>query len=359
MSLFFEALEKAERDRQRAEGHAGPAPVAAEPEAETSPPAVASPRPAAPVATAPPRPEATTAATSPVATRRPAPPTSVTPPAEPPRAAAKAPSAWPSPRAPARATRAFERAGRKSSKSWTKPARSRDGAPVLVAELDPNSVATEAYRALRVNIEFLPGGQKCRNIVITSPSQGEGKSTTAANLAVVSAQAGWRVCLVEADFRRPVLHTLFGLPNRGGLVKALREELPLSTVAVPTDFPDLSVVVAGDYDPGQTDLLTSHCIQKLSQDIESHYDLVLWDTPPIILVADAINLVAQSDGVILVVRSGAIPSSVLRRAGRQIAQVEGKILGVLLNGVDLQRADEEFYRYYRAYHSSGGERQQQ
>jgi len=227
---------------------------------------------------------------------------------------------------------------------------------MLVADREPNSVATEAYRALRVNIEFLPEGRKCRNIVVTSPSQGEGKSTTAANVAVVAAQAGWRVCLVEADFRRPTLHTVFGLPNRGGLVKALTEELSLSTVALPTDFPGLSVVVAGDHDAGQTDLLTSYSIQKVSQDIESHYDLVLWDTPPIIVVADAINLVAQCDGVILVVRSGALSSSVLRRASRQIAQVKGKVLGVVLNGVDLRRGDEEFYKHYRAY---GADSQQQ
>ena len=243
--------------------------------------------------------------------------------------------------------RTFDRAARKPSK----PVRPRDGGPTLVADREPNSVATEAYRALRVNIEFLPENRKCRSIVVTSPSQGEGKSTTAANLAVVSAQAGWRVCLVEADFRRPAIHRAFGLPNRGGLVKAITEGLSLSAVALPTDFPGLSVVVAGDYEDGQPDLLTSQSIQQLNEDIESHYDLVLWDTPPIIVVADAINLVAQCDGVILVVRSGAIPSSVLRRASRQIAQVNGKMLGVLLNGVDLQRADEEFYRYYRAYGS--------
>jgi capsular exopolysaccharide synthesis family protein len=247
----------------------------------------------------------------------------------------------------------LERAGRKPGKGWTKSTRSRDSTPVVVADLEPNSVATEAYRALRVNIEFMLQGQKFRNIVITSPSQGEGKSTTAANLAVVSAQAGWRVCLVEADFRRPTIHAAFGLPNRGGLARALTEERPLNTVALPTDFPGLSVVVAGDFDPGQTDLFSSNRIQQVCQGIESHYDLVLWDTPPVVLVADAINLAAQSDGVILVVRSGAIPHGVLRRAGQQIVQVKGKILGVFLNGVDLRRTDEEFYRYYHAYHKSG------
>jgi protein-tyrosine kinase len=229
----------------------------------------------------------------------------------------------------------------------------RDGAMKLVAALEPNSVATEAYRSLRVNIEFTLQGQKFRNIVVTSPSQGEGKSTTAANLAVVSAQGGWRVCLVEADFRRPTLHSAFGLPNHGGLAKALMEELPLNTVARPTDITGLEVVVAGDFDTGQADLFSSHRIQQVRQGIESHYDLVIWDTPPVILVADAINLAAQCDGVILVVRSGAIPSSVLRRAGQQIAQVKGRILGVFLNGIDLRRTDQEFSRYYHAYHQGG------
>jgi len=124
---------------------------------------------------------------------------------------------------------------------------------------------------------------------------------------------------------------------------------------MPSGFPGLSVVVAGEYDLGQTDLFSSDRIQHVRQDSETHYDLVIWDTPPIILVADAINVVAQCDGVILVVRSGAIPSSVLRRASRQIAQVNGKILGVLLNGVDPRRTDQEFYRYYHAYQESNSQ----
>jgi protein-tyrosine kinase len=337
MSLFFKALEQAERDRRRTAGNDAPPPAADDDEAEVT----------AATAAPPPRPEAAPAATSPVAPHRP----------EVSRPAAPAPSAWPPPKAAQRALLAFKRAGRKPSKSWMKLARLRDSAPVLVADREPTSVATEAYRALRVNIEFMLQGQKCRNIVITSPSQGEGKSTTAANLAIVSAQAGWRVCLVEADFRRPVLHTAFGLPNRGGLAKALTEGLPLRTVALPTDFPGLSVVVAGDHDSWQTDLFSSSRIQQVCEDIESHYDLVLWDTTPVMLVADSLNLVAQCDGVILVVRAGAIPYSVLRRAGRQIAQVKGKILGVLLNSIDFRRTDEEFYSYYHSYHQSGGDKQ--
>ena len=323
---------------------AAPEPVPPQP----VPPAVKAapePAPAQPVA------PAAKGAPEPVPPRPVAPAAKAAPEPVLPRVVAELPSVEASARAAQRAAEAFERAARKAPKSRN-PLRSRDGAPVLVADLEPESVASEAYRALRVNIEFMPHAEKCRNIVVTSPSQGEGKSTTAANLAIVSAQAGWRVCLIDADFRRPVIHAAFGLPNRGGLVKALSEKRPLSTVAMPSGFPGLSVVVAGEYDLGQTDLFSSDRIQHVRQDSETHYDLVIWDTPPIILVADAINVVAQCDGVILVVRSGAIPSSVLRRASRQITQVNGKILGVLLNGVDPRRTDQEFYRYYHAYQES-------
>ena len=351
MSQFFKALEKAEkaekaeRDRQPTAGHVAPAPVADHDEAPVTT-SLVSPRPAAATVAPEPRPEAATAATSPVAPLRP----EASPPAAP-------PPAWPRPQPAQRAVRPIVRAERKPRKSWPKLVRSRPAAPALVVDREPNSVATEAYRALRVKIESMLQGQKRRNIVITSPSRGEGKSTTAANLAIVAAQAGWRVCLVDADVRRPVLHTAFGLPNHGGLTKALTEELPLSTVALPTHFPGLSVVVAGDDDPGHTDFFSSSRIQQVRQDTESHYDLVLWDTPPVMLIADALNIVAQCDGVILVVRSGAIPYSVLRRAGRQIAQVKGKILGVLLNSFDSRRSDEELYRDYPAIRQSDGDGQ--
>jgi protein-tyrosine kinase len=134
------------------------------------------------------------------------------------------------------------------------------------------------------------------------------------------------------------------------------EELPLNAVALPTEVPGLAVVAAGDFDPGQADLFSTHRIQQVRQDLEAHYDLVIWDTPPILLVADAVNLAAQCDGVILVVRSGTVPQSVLRRAAQQIVQVKGKILGVFLNGIDLRRSDDEFSSYYHAYHRSDGDR---
>lgn len=224
--------------------------------------------------------------------------------------------------------------------------------PRLVAYVDPKSVAAEAYRALRANLEFLPGERACRNVVVTSASVGEGKSTTAANLAVTAAQSGWRVCLVDADLRRPVLHRVFDVANKGGLVAALAQELPLSAVAVPTAVPNLSVVVAGTEETlPRADLITASRLQHVLSSAARDWDLVLYDTPPVIAVADTIHLVAQCDGVILVVKSGAIPMSVLRRAERQIQQVRGRVLGVLLNRVDLKSRDDDSYGYYRAYYN--------
>jgi Mrp family chromosome partitioning ATPase len=144
---------------------------------------------------------------------------------------------------------------------------------------------------------------------------------------------------------------VFGRVNRGGLSRALVHGLPLPTVAEPTHVPNLSLVVAGADDPvNQGDLLSSQRLRQVLRETDLPYDLVVYDTPPVIVVADAIHLTAQSDGVILVVRSGAVPPSVLRRVVRQIGQVDGRILGILLNGVDLRR-DAESYRYHRGYYS--------
>lgn len=225
--------------------------------------------------------------------------------------------------------------------------------PVLIADLDPRSVAAEAYRTLRANLEFAQTERVQRSIIVTSPSMGEGKSTTAANLAVVAAQGGTRVCLVDADMRRPAMHKVFGVANQGGLTRALSQGLPLASVAVATDVPNLSLVVAGSADglrPAQ--LLNVQRLKRVMHGSDTAFDLVLFDTPPVISVADAMNLAPHCDGVLLVVRPGAVTPAVLRQAARQIAQVGGKVIGVLLNHVNLRRGEAEYYRHYRAYHTA-------
>jgi capsular exopolysaccharide synthesis family protein len=237
------------------------------------------------------------------------------------------------------------------------PTRSRFGRrsskqPLLVTQSDPSSIEADAYRTLRANIELMAEDGAFRYIAITSAGGGDGKSTTAANLAVVTAQGGRRVCLVDADFRRPTLHDIFGLPNVDGLTLALEQGKPLHTVARPVDVANLSVVVAGrGTEEKFNDVLTAQRLDRILQESAAAFDLVIFDSPPVISVADALSVAAVCDGVILVVRTGKTPFSVLERAMAQIKQVKGRVLGVLLNQVDLRAADTDSYRYYRAYHT--------
>jgi capsular exopolysaccharide synthesis family protein len=298
MSEFFKALEQAERDRQRA--------------GETTPPAMDQ--------------DQSTDGRRPMAPR---------PTVESPR--------------PARERREPEHE-RLPTPRLTPPKRSRTHVPILITQRDPNSLAAEAYRTVRANLEFSRLDKPFRNVAVTSPTASGGKSTTAANLAVVAAQAGWRVCLVDADFHRPVLHEVFGLANVSGLTAAL-EGKSLQSVARETDIENLSLVVSGQNGAGPAqNLFTTPRLDRVFREASSQFDLVIYDTPPIISVADAVNVVAHTDGVILVVRYGSVPPSVLRRAVRQITQVNGRVLGVLLNQVDLRGGDDDVYRYYRAYH---------
>ena len=223
---------------------------------------------------------------------------------------------------------------------------------MLIALTDPSSVEADAYRTLRANIELMSNGTPTRHVAITSAAGGDGKSTTAANLAIVAAQAGRRVCLVDADLRRPTLHEVFGLSNVDGLALALEHGRVLETVARPVDIPNLSVVVAGrGAEERFHDLLTAQRLQNVLAGSEVAYDFVIFDSPPVV-VSDALNLASVSDGVILVVRAGSIPFNVLQRAIGQVHQVKGRVLGVLLNQADLRAGGTDGYRYYRAYHST-------
>jgi protein-tyrosine kinase len=361
MSQFFKALEQAERDRLREkEAAAANAPASPATPKPTAAPVVET-TVASPVKPTSPKPPVTTpvakpdfpvttpasrldiAATAPVS--RPDFPAPSTP-----RPEVVIPAAplyhAPSPASgfrPALRVRGGFRPGRRGHRQ-----------PLLIAQLAPNSIEADSYRMVRAKIELMASDRSCRHVAVTSVTNGDGKSTSAANLAVVAAQGGRRVCLVDGDLRRPTLHDLFNLPNVEGLASALAYDKPLHTVAKPSDIENLSIVVAGrsSHESFQ-DLLRPERLGKILQESESLFDLILFDTPPVIAVADTLSFASVCDGVILVVRSGSVPFSVLRRAVEQIGHVRGRVLGVLLNRVNLRATDADFYRYYRAYHATG------
>ena len=345
MSQFFKALEQAERDRLR-QDETEVAPTV--PQSRTTPadkPARTAP---APAVDAPPPPK---------------------PVAEPPVVRTEAPAAAaavrpepapPAPRIPRKQQQAVAKDSPRPVTVFRESLRRPDSAgvvrrrqPLLIAQTSPNSIEAEAYRTLRTNIELMANGAACRHIAITSAAGGDGKSTTAANLAVVVAQAGHRVCVVDADVRRPTLHEVFGLRNVDGLVAALQHGQPLQAVAQPTDIEGLSVVVAGrGAEESAHDLLTSQRLEHLLRQSEDGFDLILFDSPPIMGIADTLSLAAVCDGVVLVVRARSLPFSVLKRAVAQVTQVKGRVLGVLLNRVNLRETDSESYGYVHAYHAT-------
>jgi capsular exopolysaccharide synthesis family protein len=220
----------------------------------------------------------------------------------------------------------------------------------LVAHIDPKSPAAEAYRTLRTSIQFAGLDHKCRSIVVTSSSPGEGKSTTVANFGVVLAQTGSRVCLVDSDLRRPTLHRIFGLGNSRGLTTALLDGVPFTEVAQTTNVPGLFVLTSGPLPPNPAELVGSNRMREALEGAGGDYDMVLLDSPPVVSVADAVALATFADGVVMVVQTGKVPHEVIRRAISQILAVKGRILGVVMNGVNMKR-DGYYYDYYRYYHS--------
>jgi protein-tyrosine kinase len=223
--------------------------------------------------------------------------------------------------------------------------------PRLIAESAPKSQAAEAYRTLRTNIQFTALDRPVRTVVITSTVPEEGKTTTAGNFAVVAAQAGSRVCLVDADLRLPTLHGIFEVPNERGLTNALIEGLPLAKVAQATRVPNLSVVTSGPLPPVHGELVGSKRMHDLLEEAAGDFDFIICDTPPVMAVSDAVALSAQCDGVVLVVRVGGAAAETVRRTAEQIESVNGRILGVLLNCADMRRDGlySDYFRYYHEY----------
>ena len=224
-----------------------------------------------------------------------------------------------------------------------------------ITDTRPRSGAAEAYRTLRTNVRFLNLTDAYRSLVFTSATAGEGKTTTASNFSVATAQSGARVCLIDADLRRPSLHRTFRLSNQSGLTTALIHRESAAALAQPTRVPNLFVLTSGALPPNPAELVASSRMRDLITDAQTAFDLVVLDTPPIISVGDPVAISAQCDGVIIVIRASQVPLEVIRRAIGQVAAVRARIIGVVLNRVNLRREGYyyKYYHYYQSYYSSG------
>lgn len=214
----------------------------------------------------------------------------------------------------------------------------------LITRMNPKSPISEQYRTIRTNIQYSSVDQEIRTIMVTSTAPGEGKSTTVANLAVVFAQQGKKVLLVDADLRKPTMHHTFNVLNTVGFTSVLTKQAKLMEAIKSTDEKELFILTSGPIPPNPAELLSSKSMEQLVEEMKTNFDVVLFDTPPLLAVADPQIIANQCDGSILVVYSGKTETDQAVKAKDLLLSAKSKLLGVVLNHKKI--AQTNYYYYY-------------
>jgi capsular exopolysaccharide synthesis family protein len=210
------------------------------------------------------------------------------------------------------------------------------------------SPAAEAYRSLRTNLQFISRDGTVRVISVTSPHAGEGKTTTVANIATTLALTGKRVMALSADLRKPRLHRFFGLDNERGLSSVLAGQAQLAEVARRVEGLDsLRIVTSGPVPPNPAELLSSDAMESLLTQLRSMADYVVIDTPPVLVVSDAMIVAPRVDGVVVVVDADTTTGGAASHTIDQLEQVGGNVIGSVLNRFDPSKA--RYYSYAGKY----------
>jgi exopolysaccharide transport family protein len=238
-----------------------------------------------------------------------------------------------------------------SGKRLALTAESRE-AVEMVTQVRPQSQMAESYRALRTSLLLSNLGAPPKVIMVTSARPQEGKTTTSINTAIVLAQKGVRVLLIDADLRRPSVHKTLGMGPRSGLSNVLTGSATVQqTISLSPILSNLFILPAGTPPPNPAELLASANMRVLIDDLRGQYDHIVIDTPPTLSVTDAVVLSPRADATILVIRSGQTTKQALRRSRDILMQVNAHVAGVLLNAVDLTSPD---YYYYYEYQGKYG-----
>jgi non-specific protein-tyrosine kinase len=237
----------------------------------------------------------------------------------------------------------------------------KKSATKLVARDAPKTAPAEAYRTLRTNVEFMARTNDLKLISVASPSMGEGKTTTTANLAIALAHTDKRVIAVSCDLRKPRLHRFFGLTNDVGITSILRDgvSVPESAQHV-TGLPNLRVIASGPVPHNPAELLGSAEMEQLMQDLRRYADFVLIDTPPVLVVSDALALAPKTDGVLLIVDASSTMRGAVDATREQLELVGSNIVGAVFNDFDPSRAKMYYgsyrYHYYDSYQYHEGKK---
>ena len=221
----------------------------------------------------------------------------------------------------------------------------------LITFEDPKSPTSESYRSLRTNITYASADNQIKSIIVSSPQPGEGKSTTVANLAIAFAQLRKRTLLIDADLRKPVQHNVFDMARTPGFSEYLVGDVEdFSNVVRQTKVENLSLVTAGGLPPNPSELLGSKKMSLLVDQLEKEWDIILFDSPPLVAVTDTSMISGEIDALIMVVKAGQTDKAALERALDTISNARSPLIGVILNGASSETLAGK-YSYYYSYYS--------
>ena len=218
----------------------------------------------------------------------------------------------------------------------------------------PRSSAAECARVVRTNLLFTGTGRDLRRIVVTSASPREGKTAVALNLAFTMAASDKKTLLIDSDLRKPRLHRVFGVKNVEGLSNLIVGTGVPEEVVLETDVPNLHFLPCGSIPPNPAELLQTDGFRRLLDHLSEHYHRLILDSPPVMAVADPMIMCTHMDGAVLVIRSGQSISDMVLRSIEALQNVQGRVLGAVLNSVDISKPayGKYYYYYYRQGYSS-------
>ena len=220
----------------------------------------------------------------------------------------------------------------------------------------PKSSITESIRSIRTNILFSAAEAPLKKLLVTSAGPQEGKSTTVINLGIIFAQGGKRVLIVDSDLRRPRIHKAFNVTRDRGLTNLIMNEAKPEQVIVNTKVPNLSVIPCGPIPPNPSELLGLTRMQEIIDELGHQFDIILFDSPPIVAVTDAVVLSKKVDGVVLIIKAGRTTSEMVLKAKKQLTDVTAHILGAVLNDFNIRGEGYRYYYYYHYYRSEESDR---
>jgi exopolysaccharide transport family protein len=245
-----------------------------------------------------------------------------------------------------------------ATKNKGNPGNPKDRTSDLIALHSPRSTASESYRGIRTNILFSTAGSVPQVILVSSAGPREGKTITAANIAITMAQAGSKIVILDCDMRRPEIHRLFGATRDRGMSNILVGVDNIGEIIQGTKIPNLDLITSGPIPPNPSEMLGSKRMESLLVALRKKYNHILIDSSPVTAVTDALVLSKSADGVIMVIRTGDMARQIVKNGIGQFNNVGAHIIGAVLNGIDLSSSKYSYYyyQYYRYYYGEDGEK---